>query len=51
MKQLRSLPKETPIAIYGLDADLIILGISALVTHTSIYLYRENVHCALKEYK
>jgi 5'-3' exonuclease len=33
MKQLRALPPTTQIAIYGLDADLIILGISALVTH------------------
>ena len=50
MKRLRKLPADTQIAIYGLDADLIILGISALPTHAHIQLFRENVHCALKEF-
>lgn len=51
MKRLRTLSPDTPIAIYGLDADLLILGISALSTHSNIQLFRENVHCALKEFE
>ena len=51
MNRIRKLPKETNIAIYGLDADLIILGISALTSHSNVHLYRENVHCAIREYE
>jgi 5'-3' exonuclease len=51
MKEIRSLPSETPIAIYGLDADLILLGISAIPNHPKVYLVRENVHCAIREFK
>lgn len=50
MKKIRSLPQNTKIAIYGLDADLLILGITALRTHPNIHLFRENVHCSLKEF-
>lgn len=51
MKEIRSLPSETPIAIYGLDADLILLGISVIPSHPNLYLVRENVHCSIREFK
>ena len=51
MTEIRKLKDNTPIAIYGLDADLIILAITALQKHKDVYLYRENVHCAVKEFE
>ena len=50
MHAIRKLPKDTSIAMYGLDADLILLGITALSYHSRVHLFRENVHCALKEF-
>ena len=51
MKEIRKLPsdKRHTVAIYGLDADLIILGLTITHKH-SVFLFRENVHCALKEF-
>ena len=55
MKQLRSLSHSTSkskpktVAIYGLDADLIILGMT-LTQSYSVYLFRENVHCSVSEF-
>lgn len=51
MREIRALKCDTNVAIYGLDADLILLSILGLRNHTHITLLRENVHCALREYE
>lgn len=51
MREIRALKCDTNVAIYGLDADLILLSILGLRHHTHITLLRENVHCALREYE
>ena len=49
MNRLRTLDTHTDVAIYGLDADLIILGMTQTKRH-NVCLFRENVHCAIREF-
>ena len=49
MKRLRKLDQYTNVAIYGLDADLIILGMTQTKRY-NVCLFRENVHCAVREF-
>ena len=51
MKYIREKTKNKCILIYGLDADLILLSILLLKTHSEIYLLRENVYCSLSEFE